>query len=360
VTPLTFHTNRGPLTFNVWDTAGQEMFAGGRDGYYKQGQCAIIMFDVTSRITYKNVPQWHRDLTRECGTIPIVLCGTKVDSWDRKIKAKQITFHRKKNLQYFEVSAKSNYKVDIPFLWLARKLVGDNKLQFVEAPVLEPPELHISAADAARYEQELSKAAAMPLPLDDEELVYDDGFEAALYQAALSRLPGDVVRRIEATADDKTLARIEAITAAYNASSGTAAEEQKGGGGGVAAATAAEASSAVGLGKDHDDGFDTEPDSDAVREAEEQHAAAAAAAAAAVAQPPSVGAGGGAAQQQQDDGITTNDDGRGGEGGSDLTRASGEALPRARGHRYSSGPTPARSRRRSSSAPARRARSIGL
>ena len=55
---------------------------------------------------YKNVPQWHRDLTRECGTIPIVLCGTKVDSWDRKIKAKQITFHRKKNLQYFEVSAK--------------------------------------------------------------------------------------------------------------------------------------------------------------------------------------------------------------------------------------------------------------
>ena len=33
---------------------------------------------------------------------------------------------------------------------------------------------------------------------------------------------------------------------------------------------AAEASSAAGLGKDHDDGFDTEPDSDAVREAEEQ------------------------------------------------------------------------------------------
>jgi GTP-binding nuclear protein Ran len=24
------------------------------------GQCGIIMFDVTSRITYKNVPNWHR------------------------------------------------------------------------------------------------------------------------------------------------------------------------------------------------------------------------------------------------------------------------------------------------------------
>merc|ERR1712051_697130 len=63
VHPLVFHTNRGPLRFNVWDTAGQEKFGGLRDGYYIQGQCAIVMFDVTSRVTYKNVPNWHRDLT---------------------------------------------------------------------------------------------------------------------------------------------------------------------------------------------------------------------------------------------------------------------------------------------------------
>lgn len=62
VHPLRFHTNRGELVFNVWDTAGQEKFGGLRDGYYIQGQCAIMMFDVTSRITYKNVPNWHRDL----------------------------------------------------------------------------------------------------------------------------------------------------------------------------------------------------------------------------------------------------------------------------------------------------------
>ena len=38
-----FHTNFGPLCFNVWDTAGQEKFGGLRDGYYIQGQCGIIM-----------------------------------------------------------------------------------------------------------------------------------------------------------------------------------------------------------------------------------------------------------------------------------------------------------------------------
>lgn len=63
------------------------------------GQCAVIMFDVTSRVTYKNVPNWHRDLVRVCENIPIVLCGNKVDIKDRKVKAKAIVFHRKKNLQ---------------------------------------------------------------------------------------------------------------------------------------------------------------------------------------------------------------------------------------------------------------------
>ena len=66
VHPLSFSTNFGDIIFNVWDTAGQEKFGGLRDGYYIQGQAGIIMFDVTSRITYKNVPNWHRDLERVC------------------------------------------------------------------------------------------------------------------------------------------------------------------------------------------------------------------------------------------------------------------------------------------------------
>ena len=40
------------------------------------------------------------------------------------MKTAAVTFHRKKSLQYFEISAKSNYNFEKPFLWLARKLVG--------------------------------------------------------------------------------------------------------------------------------------------------------------------------------------------------------------------------------------------
>ena len=52
VHPMDFHTSKGRIIFNVWDTAGQEKFGGLRDGYYIGGQCGIIMFDVCSRITY--------------------------------------------------------------------------------------------------------------------------------------------------------------------------------------------------------------------------------------------------------------------------------------------------------------------
>lgn len=191
----------------MWDTAGQEKFGGLRDGYYINGQCGIIMFDVTSRITYKNVPNWHRkstnpihrhcgedliqitgDLVRVCENIPIVLTGNKVDVKERKVKAKTITFHRKKNLQYYDISAKSNYNFEKPFLWLARKLVGNQTLvstaqtkvlskirsanplfsqEFVAAPALAPPTVQVDEALLAQYQKEMHDAAQMPLP--DEE-----------------------------------------------------------------------------------------------------------------------------------------------------------------------------------------------
>ncbi|CCG82703.1 Ran GTPase Spi1 [Taphrina deformans PYCC 5710] len=168
VHPIRFHTNYGEICFNTWDTAGQEKFGGLRDGYYIQGQCGIIMFDVTSRITYKNVPNWHRDLVRVCENIPIVLCGNKVDVKERKVKAKTITFHRKKNLQYYDISAKSNYNFEKPFLWLARKLVGNSGLEFVASPALAPPEVQVDQTLMAAYENDMNQAAAMPLPDEDD------------------------------------------------------------------------------------------------------------------------------------------------------------------------------------------------
>ena len=136
------------------------------------------MFDVTSRVTHKNVPRWHQDLTRVCGHIPIVLCGNKVESTDkgrytraviyiknivricalghRSIMPKQIFFHREKNLPYYDISIKSKYNIEKPFLYLIRKLTGyvynlrstnfvfsDPSCRFIEQSALELPSLQL-------------------------------------------------------------------------------------------------------------------------------------------------------------------------------------------------------------------------
>jgi len=169
VSSLTFFTNYGPIKFNIWDTAGQEKLGGLREGYYIGADCAIVMFDVTSRITYKNVPKWYKDLTRICENIPMVLVGNKVDAKDRKVKARQITFHRKRNLQYYDVSAKSNYQFEKPFLFLMKRLVNDANLDLVEAPALQPPEFHMTEDQIRELEHERAAAENAPLPDNDED-----------------------------------------------------------------------------------------------------------------------------------------------------------------------------------------------
>eukprot|EP00922_Rhytidocystis_sp_ex-Travisia-forbesii_P035890 GHVS01053269.1.p1 GENE.GHVS01053269.1~~GHVS01053269.1.p1 ORF type:complete len:219 (+),score=33.48 GHVS01053269.1:277-933(+) len=169
VHPLRFDTNYGPLVFNVWDTAGQEKFGGLRDGYYIKGQCSIMMFDVTSRITYKNIPNWHRDIVRVCENIPIVLVGNKVDVKDRQIKARQIQFHRKRNLQYYDISARSNYNFEKPFLWLAKRLTNKPTLTFVGQHA-KAPEIQIDQKLVEQAEKDLAQAASSAIEDDEEDL----------------------------------------------------------------------------------------------------------------------------------------------------------------------------------------------
>lgn len=62
--------------------------------------------------------------------------------------------------QYYDISAKSNYNFEKPFLWLARKLIGDPNLEFVEMPALAPPEIAMDPSLAAQYENDLKVSAS--------------------------------------------------------------------------------------------------------------------------------------------------------------------------------------------------------
>jgi len=175
VTRLQFNTNCGPIVFNVWDIAAQEKSGGLGDGYYVNAQCAIVMFDVTSRITYANVRQWSSALERTCGSsLPRVLLGNKVDSRDRTVKAKNITYPKRHNIRYYDLSAKTNYNFEKPFLYLARELTGQPELRFVGISGVclagRPADVSMTPASLRALEEEIAWAHRIPIPDDDEDL----------------------------------------------------------------------------------------------------------------------------------------------------------------------------------------------
>ena len=132
--------------------------------------CAIIMFDVCSRITYKNVPKWYKDITRVCENLPVVLVGNKVDFKDRKVKARQILFPRKHGIQYYDVSAKSNYQFEKPFLWLLKKMSGDPNLTLVEMPAVAPEEITMNPEQIKQLENEWNEAQNAPIDDNEEDI----------------------------------------------------------------------------------------------------------------------------------------------------------------------------------------------
>lgn len=86
------------------------------------------------------------------------------------MKAKNIIFHRKKNLAYYDISAKINYNFEKPFLFLARKLTGEGALEFTEetAKAAPDPTAILTAEDRLKQEQELQEAMAAPIQDEDD------------------------------------------------------------------------------------------------------------------------------------------------------------------------------------------------
>ena len=164
---LPFSTNFGQIYFRCWDISGQVKLGGPSDHYYFQGNAAIIMFDVTSRPTYKNVQNWHTELVRVCGNIPVVLLGNKVDARDRQVEARDITYLRKKSLQFYDVSAKRNFDQK-PFLYLAKRLTGQ-PVKFISDSEVFPPDFEMPSDLASKLEAELDEAFNLPLPMDGDD-----------------------------------------------------------------------------------------------------------------------------------------------------------------------------------------------
>lgn len=172
VNNVLFQTNKGYcVQLEVWDSSGCENTQGIGPGYFVGSSGCIIMFDLCSHITYKNICKWHSSYTRVCIDAPIVVLGNKTDVKDRKVKRnrERAPFHRKQNLPYFEVSVKTGANVDKAWLSLVRRLTGDSSIEFAKPLSHQFGQLKSDEDDGSVNADDVKVAAAAPLPKEDAE-----------------------------------------------------------------------------------------------------------------------------------------------------------------------------------------------
>ncbi|MFX1260086.1 MAG: Rab family GTPase [Promethearchaeota archaeon] len=113
-----------------WDIAGQDEFTFMRPTFYKGSKAAIIVFSHTDKESFKHVLDWHNDIIKFCGELPIILFGNKIDLVDKKDLDNESVWDlvkSRKFLGYYKTSAKTGSGVYKAFQAIIRKLYNQYK-----------------------------------------------------------------------------------------------------------------------------------------------------------------------------------------------------------------------------------------
>tara|TARA_B100000424_G_scaffold154225_1_gene117883 strand:- start:985 stop:1620 length:636 start_codon:yes stop_codon:yes gene_type:complete len=112
------------IKLKIWDTAGQERFRSIIHRFYKDTNGALIMFDLTSRITFESLDYWYNELVNYITPdTPIVLIGNKCKDKNRTIIINEVnTWIENKNISYVEIDNLSRYNLDLPMQTITEKI----------------------------------------------------------------------------------------------------------------------------------------------------------------------------------------------------------------------------------------------
>ncbi|XP_031574440.1 rab-like protein 2A [Actinia tenebrosa] len=102
--------NDKDVNVDFWDTAGQERFSSMHPSYYHQAHACILVFDITRKITYKNLANWYKELRQYRDSIPCIVVANKIDV-DYKVTQKAFNFPKKYGLPFYFVSASDGTNV---------------------------------------------------------------------------------------------------------------------------------------------------------------------------------------------------------------------------------------------------------
>ncbi|KAK9380465.1 ras family-domain-containing protein [Kockiozyma suomiensis] len=113
------------IKFEIWDTAGQERYKSLAPMYYRNANCAVVVYDITQAASLDKAKSWVKELQRQANeNIIIALAGNKLDlDGKRQVEtAAAEAYASESGLLFFETSAKSGENVTELFTAIAKRL----------------------------------------------------------------------------------------------------------------------------------------------------------------------------------------------------------------------------------------------
>jgi small GTP-binding protein len=105
------------LPFELWDTAGQEVYRSLVGFYARDARGALVVVDVTSRPSFDSLAEWLRFVKGESTEVKIVLFANKIDLVEQRVlTSEQLkAFADQNGLDLFQGSAKTGQAVPDAF-----------------------------------------------------------------------------------------------------------------------------------------------------------------------------------------------------------------------------------------------------
>ena len=123
--------NGKTIRIKIWDTAGQERYKSLTQGYFRNAEGIMIVYDVTNAVSFENLKYWIQSIKTHIGDdlehIPIVIIGNKIDSEEREVKKEDAeAFAKEQKFNYFETSAKNGDGVNECVKFLVKTILRNS------------------------------------------------------------------------------------------------------------------------------------------------------------------------------------------------------------------------------------------
>ncbi|CAN6638008.1 vacuolar protein sorting-associated protein 21 [Trichomonascus vanleenenianus] len=125
------------VKFEIWDTAGQERYKSLAPMYYRNANCAVVVYDITQESSLTRAKAWVKELQHQANEdIIIALAGNKLDlASERKVEtATAEAYAKEAGLLFYETSAKTGEGVQEIFTAIAKKLPVEQVVNRTRVP----------------------------------------------------------------------------------------------------------------------------------------------------------------------------------------------------------------------------------